>query len=360
MPVGRNAPCPCGSGLKYKRCCLKKERPPARVVARLSRVVDEANRLLLEHARRIYGDRIFRVYDKHIGMQGGLFDESPYLQLFIPWFLYCWTPEEEIGFTRSVGDTVAAHFLRERRSRASRSARKVIERGTREPFTFWQVNEVEPEVGLHLRDFMTGREVFAREVSGTRGVARWDILFGRVVESEADCVIDGMGPILLPPHRFREEVESLAEEFRGRESPDPEDLLFLHAESLRLYLDMANRARQAPAPKLKNMDGDKLMLVESTFAFDPSTRGAVLMVLNSMRNIHPFGQDEVETEYVWEVPSKNKPLDHISKGRIFVAAESLRIECNSRSRGRQLRKRVEKQLGHLARHVETTCEEVDL
>jgi len=23
--IGRNAPCPCGSGLKYKKCCLDKE-----------------------------------------------------------------------------------------------------------------------------------------------------------------------------------------------------------------------------------------------------------------------------------------------------------------------------------------------
>jgi uncharacterized protein YecA (UPF0149 family) len=22
--IGRNAPCPCGSGKKYKKCCLKK------------------------------------------------------------------------------------------------------------------------------------------------------------------------------------------------------------------------------------------------------------------------------------------------------------------------------------------------
>ena len=25
--VGRNEPCPCGSGFKFKRCCLKKEQP---------------------------------------------------------------------------------------------------------------------------------------------------------------------------------------------------------------------------------------------------------------------------------------------------------------------------------------------
>ncbi|MDY6951721.1 MAG: type I methionyl aminopeptidase [Thermodesulfobacteriota bacterium] len=26
--IGRNDPCPCGSGLKYKKCCLGKKRPP--------------------------------------------------------------------------------------------------------------------------------------------------------------------------------------------------------------------------------------------------------------------------------------------------------------------------------------------
>ena len=26
MKVGRNDPCPCGSGRKYKHCCLEKER----------------------------------------------------------------------------------------------------------------------------------------------------------------------------------------------------------------------------------------------------------------------------------------------------------------------------------------------
>jgi preprotein translocase subunit SecA len=24
--IGRNAPCPCGSGLEYKKCCMKNEK----------------------------------------------------------------------------------------------------------------------------------------------------------------------------------------------------------------------------------------------------------------------------------------------------------------------------------------------
>lgn len=27
MKIGRNTPCPCGSGQKYKKCCLDKSAP---------------------------------------------------------------------------------------------------------------------------------------------------------------------------------------------------------------------------------------------------------------------------------------------------------------------------------------------
>ncbi|PIS34833.1 MAG: hypothetical protein COT37_00570 [Parcubacteria group bacterium CG08_land_8_20_14_0_20_43_9] len=29
MKVGRNGPCPCGSGKKYKKCCIAKETSSA-------------------------------------------------------------------------------------------------------------------------------------------------------------------------------------------------------------------------------------------------------------------------------------------------------------------------------------------
>jgi methionyl aminopeptidase len=62
VKVGRNDPCPCGSGLKYKKCCLEKEVPDARQPAtmyaqrykiRLKEQADiegirEAGRLVLE------------------------------------------------------------------------------------------------------------------------------------------------------------------------------------------------------------------------------------------------------------------------------------------------------------------------
>src|ERR1019366_1128626 len=53
--VGRNAPCPCGSGLKYKKCCLGKmengQSPPPEVIEKARRLLQqkmEANRKWVE------------------------------------------------------------------------------------------------------------------------------------------------------------------------------------------------------------------------------------------------------------------------------------------------------------------------
>lgn len=52
MKIGRNQPCPCGSGKKYKRCCLAKDEqavraapPPARQPFRSADLQDDADNL---------------------------------------------------------------------------------------------------------------------------------------------------------------------------------------------------------------------------------------------------------------------------------------------------------------------------
>ncbi len=42
--IGRNEPCPCGSGKKYKQCCLAKDEQAASAAADASRTSNEAHR----------------------------------------------------------------------------------------------------------------------------------------------------------------------------------------------------------------------------------------------------------------------------------------------------------------------------
>jgi len=88
VPPGRNAPCPCGSGKKHKRCCLAPKKKKAPVASfnyipvytdldqlsnsvnglikegRLDEAEAVANRLLKEYPDQIDGlDRLSQVYE---------------------------------------------------------------------------------------------------------------------------------------------------------------------------------------------------------------------------------------------------------------------------------------------------------
>ena len=43
--VGRNAPCPCGSGKKYKKCCLDKDKAAPLEHRRIDALMQEGYRL---------------------------------------------------------------------------------------------------------------------------------------------------------------------------------------------------------------------------------------------------------------------------------------------------------------------------
>jgi hypothetical protein len=55
--TGRNDLCPCGSGQKFKKCCLSKQHSPVSslVWQKMRRVEGELMPILLEHATKYYG-----------------------------------------------------------------------------------------------------------------------------------------------------------------------------------------------------------------------------------------------------------------------------------------------------------------
>lgn len=57
MKIGRNAHCPCGSGKKYKRCCMRAEnfRVAGTVWPRMRRTEGRLESALDDHAMEHYG-----------------------------------------------------------------------------------------------------------------------------------------------------------------------------------------------------------------------------------------------------------------------------------------------------------------
>ena len=82
--IGRNAPCPCGSGKKYKKCCMagddsatRTARTPAAAHQIDNRLVDE----IVDFAVQRFGEPWMREIED-LGDR----EESP--QLIVPWAVY--------------------------------------------------------------------------------------------------------------------------------------------------------------------------------------------------------------------------------------------------------------------------------
>jgi hypothetical protein len=153
MPPRRNDPCPCGSGRKYKQCCLPREE--AQAVAdsgwlRMRRVEGELDRRLTEHLARHYGpgavEEAWAAFTLWREPPASL-DEWPEADSSFPsWLLYEWEPEQRErpdGVVRPAM-SVAEHYAEHQGPRLDSYERRYIEAVRSEPVTFYLVKATVP------------------------------------------------------------------------------------------------------------------------------------------------------------------------------------------------------------------------
>ena len=356
MTVGRNDPCPCGSGRKYKKCCMLSERANTDQLAprRINEASEEANDLLLKHARRTRGEGfVDDAWRAVLGEGIAPAQRDPFAPLILPWAVYLW---DEGGASAERHGTVAAQFLQQPAARRlGDRARRFIEACRHEPLTFWHIEDVEPGAGMSMRDMATGRQCYVHERSATQTAVAWDIMFGQVVCVDDVHTLSMSGPYVLPALRFRQQVERFLAD--GVDA----DHLQNHAEDLlAFYVACVDELYNPVLPELRNTEGDPLEWTTSTYRFDTDARGRLLGRLDRMRNIEARpGEEDGVAEYGWVSQGDRGPAGQVSRARLRVEAERLVTECNSRKRDRLLRERLLKNLDDLLAHEETTHKPLD-
>ena len=120
MEVGRNDPCPCGSGKKFKRCCGAPRTDPLELAAGAVRAIQDAAEMkVVRLIRAELGDDAFgNAWDEFGVAMADLEPDHDEQNLFVPWVLYDWEPWEG-----------ARHVLRPRSVRLTPAACSVAGRG---------------------------------------------------------------------------------------------------------------------------------------------------------------------------------------------------------------------------------------
>jgi hypothetical protein len=203
--VGRNAPCPCGSGRKFKKCCLGKAGTAPGAFTR-----GERESALTGLARFAHREEF---EDEHERADDEFWEEAPedltdeeYEQVeeldedeyaFHTWFHF--------DYRLPGGRTVTEIYLEREGSRLRAGEREYLTRMCATELRLYEVLEVRPGERLRLVDLWTDERCWVRERAGSEQLVQWDLLAARLMSGEhGDLVIDGATH--LYPAAAREEI----------------------------------------------------------------------------------------------------------------------------------------------------------
>jgi hypothetical protein len=353
--LSRNAPCPCGSGRKYKRCCLDTDAaastsaPPRRGSSTQAERSDPLIDMLMTHAVREYGEQF-------TGLVQTLTEGDRALsQIALPIALY------EIPIAE--GKTPARHFLAKRGASLGPAQRLALQASLDAYLSIWEVLTIEPGCGFEAVDLLTGRRTFIHEVSGTRGLGPRCGLLARVAELGDRCELDGLHPRPLAPAETDAVIAQIRGELDGRrrryvtveELDDPGIVLALF-EAWHQHAQ-ASLARSEQPGVLTNTDGEPFVTVLDHFTIVDAEADALADALLELPDT--LACNERGTRGVL-VCKRGNPLNPGWRRTILGAItidRRLTLETNSVARADRLRARLEQLFGPRIRHESRACEE---
>jgi hypothetical protein len=320
----RNGPCPCGSGRKYKKCCLlgnTASQSPYTTTDRHS----VWQKLLSRFEPRVLDGERERFWGKHYPLlrtwkDPALLDMAEVVFQF--WL--CFDVHEE-------GETFADLFLEDEEEVLPPGERRYLETVRASVMRLYEVVAVQPGAGITLRDVLGGQEVRVSERAGSRCVHTWDLVAARVVAKGASGHPEIDGGIL-----------PLRGSVRGP--------LVAHLERLRAELDDADHREHLAVtfgdvwvtpsiPKMVNYDGEESILAK--VHFDVSDEAALTAALDRHRDLERHGDEKV---WSWVGTGKNRP-EPIIRAFLRLSIGHLLVETNSRERAEGARTLVERLAG---------------
>jgi hypothetical protein len=337
--VSRNALCPCGSGLKYKRCHGVQASAPEREAQR------PLHERILAFGQDHFGNDWFNEAQEAFPVDTDLEAHASYRQLFVPWLLYV--------FRRHGEPTACQAFLAQHRVRLNAKEIAQLEGQHRDYLTAFEIARVEEGVGMELVDQLTGERVYVHERMGSRGALPGLGLLARLADLDGRVVIEGMHPNPLRPLELERVLQVAREHLKVRGKKVPLKVLSNGATDhilIQLW-ELALKARdREPLPRLQNMDGDPLVDVTDRFSFDEASRPALLAALGQLAEHEPEGP--LHDVFVFLKKKRGTPVSEVVAGRVELRDATLSIRANSVKRATALRKRVEKALGPQIQFIE--------
>jgi hypothetical protein len=381
MKPGRNDPCPCGSGKKFKHCCLHAESATlettnALVWRRMRRVLDEfaMGTTMLDFVVKTYGRAApDEAWSEFSGVEEPFDPRTPNIALFMSWFFHRWSPgpHDTAAVDAAIGERIPTQLYLEREDRRLEPAlRRYLEGCLRAPFSFHEVLRCDRGSGFKARDLFTGEERYVMERSATEGMEAGDILFGQLVDVDGVSMLECAGPYYIPPIRKIEIIDLRKELLHGKTQCTPEKLQEWDFELIEQYLEIAEEMLHPRLPKMHNTDGDPIEMHRLAFDIDspePIVRALADLDLDRsadelLAEAERTSRGEIKrVEWTWKKSGngRHKSWSNTILGHLEIKGRKLIAEVNSARRALELRTLIESRLAEAARFRTDTIQSLE-
>ena len=355
MKPGRNDRCPCGSGRKYKHCCLLEANASVadlqeQTWRRVRQAIEGYAAAMLRFVGEAYGpDALQQAWlEFTIGRSDEFVHGHPDTELFFSWLFHKWSPQaakgNKITDATLYGIPPTGAYLTRRGGRLDPLLKRYLEACLAAPFGFYEIRDCEPSVGFMARNVFSGAELNVRERSASNTLQNGDIVFAQIVELSGIALVEAVCPFSFPP-LYKTHLIHVRRRAELRSHPD----LALRG----LYLSLAESYLHPPPPKLHNTDGD--VLEPRTLYFDidsaqsafealaPLALGSTREELLSQARLDAAGA-VVEASIAWirRNDPKGATLETVVMGHFRIEDQKLTVEVNSAERARAFRALIAK------------------
>ncbi len=370
---GRNDPCPCGSGKKFKKCCLGKDPLPAPSPAGPSPSPDSApllpfpappvpkpswdftlgerdtaiEKLLRFSCRTEFNEDCALAF----ALFGGPFleeDEAAALEALQSdmsqinlqsWFLFDLPVRE--------GAPLAEIFLRRRGYSLSPGERAYIHKGLAAHFRLYEILAVRPEEGFLLKDLFAGGTVEVHERRATRSLHQWEVAAMRLMDYGGGHWTIDAGIIPFHPDQKRPLLQLL--KALRKEDPSCSEAVFFKRATIAFQYQWLDTFLHPPRPEIRTPEGDPVLLTKVRFSVtDPE---ALRRALDGPEDISPVGK----ASWTWTEAHPEGGLRNL--GSLALRKNRLTLDVLSSQRGKRGRRRLEALAGPFLRHEGTVSQD---
>jgi hypothetical protein len=354
--IGRNDPCPCGSGKKYKKCCLEKRESGSAAATETGSFTSKERASAIQKLLQFASGPEFET-DRDIAASlfwGGLLADRTDEEIrmvealeqteinFNTWFLYDMDLEDE--------KTVTDFFLAQEGRRLPPGEAAYLKAAAKTHFRLYEVEQVEIDKGFRLKDLWTGESLHVSERAATHSFVQWDLMATRLMNLGGDLWVSDGGIYNYPPRAKEFLLRALRSEHKRfrRNLPGRDDTAFFKRIGILFNHWWLDWVVFPPFPKMVTPEGDEMVFTKALFDIEDIDR-----LLRSLEG-HPDLERIEKGVYGWR---EEIPGGHRSLGTFTLKENRLILETFSKERAERGRRLLEEIAGPAVRYRVTEYQE---